>query len=382
MIELSKKVNSIEISGIRKFYNKVAEVPGAISLTLGEPDFKIPAEVKEAMKSAIDENKTTYTPNAGIMPLRQEIAAYLNGDGRNYTASEICVTVGGSEGISDIFQTVLNEGDKVLIPDIAYVAYESCVKLAGGTVINYPLLSDLSVDMKALREIIEREKPKVIVVSYPSNPTGMILDREQCEELHDILKNTETLIISDEMYASIAFENFYTISTYEDLKERMILVGGFSKMFSMTGIRVGFTAAPVEILESIIKVHQYNVSCAPSIGQYGALAGLRKSMYHVEYIKKDLKERMEYVYGRLVSMGMDVVKPKGAFYIFPSIKKFNMSSEEFCERLLREAGVAVVPGSAFGKGGEGYVRISYCYAREQLEKALDAMEKWVNNSTF
>lgn len=377
MINLSRKVENIQISGIRRFYNKVMKVEGAISLTLGEPDFKIPVEIKEAMKEAIDEDKTTYTSNAGIEPLRREIAKYLNLNGSNYTMENICVTVGGSEAILNIFQTILNEGDKVLIPEIAYAAYESCIKIVGGTPIEYPLKKDLTIDLKKLKEIIKSEKPKAIILSYPCNPTGMLLSKYECDELYKMLKDEDILIISDEMYSSITFDKYYSLAPYDELRSRIILVGGFSKMFSMTGIRIGYVAAEASIMNEFIKVHQYNVSCAPSVGQYGALTGLRESMYHVEYIKNNLKERMEYVYSRLMDMGFEVTKPKGAFYIFPSIKKYKLSSEEFAEKLLNEARVAVVPGNAFGSGGEGYIRISYCYSKEQLKLALDNIESFI-----
>ena len=378
-MNLSRKVEDIEISGIRKFYNKVVKVENSISLTLGEPDFKIPKEVKAAMKQAIDEDKTTYTSNEGIFELRKEISNYLSNMDIKFLPEEICLTVGGSEGLLDTFTAVLNPGDKVLIPSIAYPAYESCVKVVGGDVINYSLKDDLSIDFESLRESIKKHKPKAIVISYPSNPTGRVLTKKECEELHNALMDEELLIISDEMYSSIVFEEYHTISKYEDLKDRLILIGGFSKMFSMTGIRVGYVCAEKWLLQNIVKVHQYNVSCAPSIGQYGALGGLKNSMNHIEHIQKDLKERRDYVYSRLLAMGLEAKKPEGAFYIFPSIKRTGMTSEEFCEKLLNETKVAVVPGTAFGPGGEGYVRISYCYDREKLKEALNLMEEFLYN---
>lgn len=377
-MKLSSNVDNIEISGIRKFYNKVAKIEGSISLTLGEPDFKIPMEIKEAMKNAIDEDKTTYTPNAGIEELRDEISHYLKSLNIDFTKNEICVTVGGSEGLLSTFTGILNPGDKVLIPDIAYPAYENCVKILEGKVINYKLKEDLSVDMEELKRVIEKEKPKAMVVSHPSNPTGRLMTKSQCDELFDIVKDEDMLVISDEIYSSIVFEKFISISQYKEIKNKLVLIGGFSKMFSMTGIRIGYVCAPEWILKNIVKVHQYNVSCAPSIGQYGALEGLKKSMYHIEHIKEDLKSRRDYVYDRLIAMGLEVVRPEGAFYIFPSIKRFELNSEEFCEKLLRDTKVAVVPGTAFGKGGEGYIRISYCYSRDDLKLALDLMEKWLN----
>jgi aminotransferase len=381
-MKLSSNIDNIEISGIRKFYNKVAKIEGAISLTLGEPDFKIPGEIKEAMKKSIDEDRTTYTPNAGIEELREEISKYLKSLNISFSQEEICVTVGGSEGLLSTFTGILNPGDKVLIPSIAYPAYENCVKILGGEVINYNIKEDLSLDMEQLERIIEKECPKVMVVSYPSNPTGQLLTKEQCDRLFNILKYKDILIVSDEIYSSIVFGEFNSISQYGKLKDKLILIGGFSKMFSMTGIRIGYVCATEWILNNIIKVHQYNVSCAPSIGQYGALEGLRKSMYHIEHIKSDLKLRRDYVYDRLVSMGLEVIRPEGAFYIFPCIKSFGFSSEDFCDKLLKDTKVAVVPGTAFGRGGEGYVRISYCYSMEELKLSLDLMEQWLNQMKF
>lgn len=381
-MELSSNIDNIEISGIRKFYNKVAKIEGAISLTLGEPDFKIPGEIKEAMKKSIDEDRTTYTPNAGIEELREEISKYLESLNISFSREEICVTVGGSEGLLSTFTGILNPGDKVLIPSIAYPAYENCVKILGGEVINYNIKEDLSLDMEQLERVIEKECPKVMVVSYPSNPTGQLLTKDQCNRLFNILKDKDILIVSDEIYSSIVFGEFNSISQYGKLKDKLILIGGFSKMFSMTGIRIGYVCATEWILNNIIKVHQYNVSCAPSIGQYGALEGLRKSMYHIEHIKSDLKLRRDYVYDRLVSMGLEVIRPEGAFYIFPCIKSFGFSSEDFCDKLLQDTKVAVVPGTAFGRGGEGYVRISYCYSMEELKLSLDLMEQWLNQMKF
>lgn len=377
-MRLSSNIDNIEISGIRKFYNKVAKIEGAISLTLGEPDFKIPGEIKEAMKKSLDEDRTTYTPNAGIEELREEISKYLKSLNISFSSKEICVTVGGSEGLLSTFTGILNPGDKVLIPSIAYPAYENCVKILGGEVINYNIKEDLSVDMEQLERVIEKECPKVMVLSYPSNPTGQLLTKDQCDRLFNILKDKDILIVSDEIYSSIVFGEFNSISQYGKLKDKLILIGGFSKMFSMTGIRIGYVCASEWILNSIIKVHQYNVSCAPSIGQYGALEGLKKSMYHIEHIKSHLKIRRDYVYDRLVSMGLEVIRPEGAFYIFPCIKSFGFSSEDFCDKLLEDTKVAVVPGTAFGKGGEGYVRISYCYSMEDLKLSLDLMEHWLN----
>lgn len=375
---VSKNVQSIEISGIRKFFNKVVKYPNAISLTLGQPDFNVPDKIKKAMIDAINDNKTTYTSNAGIIELRKEISTYLKTQQINYHEDEICLTIGGSEGLMDVFAALLNPNDKVLIPTPAYPAYESCVKLLGGQIINYNLNKNFSVDFEQLEMLIKEENPKVIVVSYPCNPTGAILSKEDNEKLHKILKDNEIIVISDEMYSALCFTyNYYSIAQFEDIRERIIVVGGFSKMFSMTGLRIGYVCADYKLMESIIKVHQYNVSCAPSIVQWGAYEGLKNCIEDVEYMKNEFIKRRDYLYERLINMGLETNLPMGAFYIFPSIKKFNMESEEFCEKLLKEAGVAAVPGSAFGIGGEGYMRISYAYSMEQLKEAADRMESWI-----
>lgn len=378
---LSKNVQSIEISGIRKFFNKVSKCPDAISLTLGQPDFDVPKKIKEAMIKAINDNKTTYTSNAGIVELRREISKYLKTLDINYSEEEICLTIGGSEGLMDVFTALLNPEDKVLIPTPAYPAYESCVKLLGARVVNYNLDSTFSIDFNELEKLIKIEEPKILVISYPCNPTGAILSKEHRDKLYKMVKENNIIIISDEIYSALCFqENYYSISQFEDIKDRVIVVSGFSKMFSMTGLRIGYVCAEASLMNEIIKVHQYNVSCAPSIVQWGAYEGLRNCMKDVESMKQEFIKRRDYLYERLIKMGFKSNLPMGAFYMFPSIGKFNMKSEEFCERLLKEAGVAIVPGSAFGIGGEGYIRISYAYSMEQLKEAADRMEKWIETN--
>lgn len=375
---ISENVQKIELSGIRKFYNKVSEVPDAISLTLGQPDFDVPGKVKEAMIKAIQENKTEYTTNAGIDELREEISKHLEGYGVHYNMNEICLTVGGSEAIMSVFTALINKGDKVLVPTPAYPAYESCVKLIGGEVVNYSLTEEFSIDFKVLEMLIAREQPKIIILSFPSNPTGAVMTKNDRDKLYEILKDKNITIISDEIYNAIRYEgDYYSIAQYSELNDKVIFIGGFSKTFSMTGLRLGYVCANKKFMDSIMKVHQYTVSCAASISQYGALEGLKSCLSDVEYMKNQFEKRRDFVYDSLVRLGFEVVKPKGAFYIFPSIKKFNLSSEEFCERLLREGKVAVVPGSAFGVGGEGYMRMSYSYSIEQLQQSFERIEKWL-----
>ncbi|MCY6370573.1 pyridoxal phosphate-dependent aminotransferase [Clostridium ganghwense] len=377
---ISKNVQDIQISGIRKFFNKVAKVDGAVSLTLGQPDFSVPEKIKKAMIKAIEENKTTYTSNAGIEELRGEISNYLKKYFNiYYDKEEICLTIGGSQGLLSTFTALINSGDKVLIPTPAYPAYESCVKLLGGKVLNYYLKEDFSIDFDRLEEIILKEKPKVMVLSYPSNPTGAILSKEDRDKLYKLIKDNDTIVVSDEIYSSLTFEDeYFSIVQYEDIKEKVVLVSGFSKMFSMTGLRLGYVCACERLMGSIIKVHQYNVSCAPSIVQWGAYEGIKNCLSDVEYMKNEFINRRDYLYERLTALGFEVNLPMGAFYMFPSIKGFNMSSDEFCERALQEAKVAMVPGSAFGNGGEGYIRISYSYSMEELQEALNRLEKWMS----
>lgn len=380
--KIADNVNNIELSGIRKFYNKVEKVDGAISLTLGQPDFSVPQGIKEVMIKAIQDNKTVYTSNAGVLQLRQEISGFLSSQNINYTSDEICVTVGGSEGLMDVFTAFINSGDKVLIPTPAYPAYESCVKILGGKVINYNLnKEDFSIDFKELKELIHRERPKIFVLSYPSNPTGAILDKESRDKLYEIVKDEDIIVITDEMYSSLCFEkDYYSIAQFKDIKDKVVMINGFSKMFSMTGLRIGYVCAVNKYMDSIIKVHQYNVSCAPSISQYGVIEGLRNCLQDVENMRNEFKIRRDYLYERLLSLGFEVKLPKGAFYIFPSIKKFASNSEEFCDKLLQHAKVAVVPGSAFGKGGEGYMRISYAYSKQKLEEAMNRIENMLKKN--
>ncbi|MBU5485454.1 aminotransferase class I/II-fold pyridoxal phosphate-dependent enzyme [Clostridium sp. MSJ-11] len=377
---ISDYIKNIEISGIRKFFNEVSNYPNAISLTLGQPDFFVPQAIKKALIDAIKDNKTGYTSNAGIVELRKEISNYLKRFHIDYLPEEICITAGGSEGLFDTFIALLNPGEKVLIPKIAYPAYESLTKLVGGEPIFYELDNNFNPNIEDVEKKIIREAPKILILSFPSNPTGTTLSMKDRQDLYNIIKNNNILVISDEIYSSLCFEEeYYSICQYEEILDKIILINGFSKMFSMTGLRVGYICCNEKYMKHIIKVHQYNTSCAPSIVQWALVEGLKNSLDEVEYMRNEFIKRRDYVYNRLVQLGFEVNLPKGAFYIFPSIKKFNMSSEEFAYRLLKEGNVAVVPGSAFGEGGEGYIRISYAYSMEALEEALDRISKWIKS---
>ena len=375
---MNLNLKNVQISGIRKFYNEVKKIDGAISLTLGQPDFPVPKVVKEALINAVNEDKTVYTENAGILPLRKEISQYLMKRGIDYSADEICITVGGSEAIFTILTALINEGDNVLIPTPAYPAYENIVNILGGNVVSYGLNDDFSINIENLKALIKENQIKVLVLSLPSNPLGTILTKEEKDELIKIIANNNIFVVTDEIYESLIYEEYYSVAEEKEILVKVIYISGFSKMFSMTGLRVGYFAAQKQLMDEIMKVHQYNVSCATSICQWAALEGLRNGLDDVENMRNVLRERKDYVISELRNMGLEVNEPKGAFYVFPSIKKFNMSSEEFCLKLLNEEKIACVPGSSFGIGGEGYIRISYCYSMEELKKALLGLKKFIN----
>lgn len=376
---ISSTVKNIEISGIRKFYNLVSKYPDAISLTIGQPDFGIPSEVQEEIIKSIKRGETKYTANSGIKILKEEISKYLKGLDIDYNEEEIIITVGGSEGLYSSMTAVINPGDYVLIPEIAYPAYENIAKILGGKVVYYKLKENFDIDIKDLEEKINEYSPKLLILSFPSNPTGAVLSREDRDLIFRIIKEKNLLVLSDEIYASLCYSEFYSISQYSEIKDNIILVGGFSKMFSMTGLRIGFAASSKYMISNILKVHQYNVSCAASIVQYGAAEGLKSSLHFTEKMKMEFNKRRDYVYTSLTDMGLDVIKPKGAFYIFPSIKKFNMSSFDFAFDLLDKENLAVVPGSAFSEGGEGYIRISYASSMEELKLGMDKLNRYIKS---
>ena len=374
---MNVNMKNVKLSGIRKFYNEVQKVDGAISLTLGQPDFELPKAIKDGLIKAINENKTTYTSNLGIDELRNEISKYLNTKDISYNANEICITVGGSEALFNIFTALINKNDKVLIPTPAYPAYESIVAILGGEVVNYSLDEQFNINIDDIENKIKDMNIKYLVLSLPSNPTGAVLSKEEKEKLVRVIKDNDVIVITDEIYEALCYEEYYSVAQCKEIKEKIIYVGGFSKMFSMTGLRVGYYACSEYLMNEIIKVHQYNVSCAPSICQWAVYDGFKYGLNDVEYMKRIFSKRKDFVVNRLKEIGLDVVIPKGAFYVFPSIKKYNMSSEEFALRLLHEEKVACVPGTAFGNGGEGYLRLSYCYSDEELNESLNRLEKFI-----
>ncbi|WP_134703916.1 aminotransferase A [Ammoniphilus sp. YIM 78166] len=377
---LNKRVQDIQISGIRKFSNMVANYPNAISLTIGQPDFSTPEHIKEAGKRAIDGNKTTYTHNAGLIELRRAASHFMEHQyGLSYDPdTEIITTNGASEAIDIAFRTILDEGSEVILPGPVYPGYEPIIKLCGAI----PVYVDTrETDFKMTAEMIRNsltEKTRCVILPYPSNPTGCVLDRESIEEIAEVLKDREVFVLSDEIYSELLYGvSHVSIASIPSLREKTIVINGLSKSHSMTGWRIGFTFAPAYITQQMLKVHQYNATCASTISQHAAVEALTNGIHDADEMKEAYKTRLDYVYERLVAMGLDVVKPEGAFYIFPSVAKFGLTSFEFATQLLEKGGVALVPGSAFSEYGEGYVRLSYAYSMEVLEEGLDRLEKFI-----
>ncbi|WP_338786762.1 aminotransferase A [Metabacillus sp. FJAT-53654] len=377
---VNSRVKQIELSGIRKFFNMVADYEDVISLTIGQPDFETPVHVKNAGIEAIQQNFTTYTHNAGFIQLREAASHFLfKKYGLTYSPeNEVIVTVGASQGIDCTFRTLLEEGSEVILPSPVYPGYEPLIKLAGGT----PVYVDTTTNQfKLTAELLApyiTEKTRCIVLPYPSNPTGVTLEEDELQEVAELVRDKDIFILSDEIYSELVYgKHHHSIARY--LREQTIVINGLSKSHSMTGWRIGLLFAPEAVAKHLLKVHQYNVSCATSISQKAAYEALTTGIDDATVMKDAYQERLEYVYTRLVKMGFEVVKPDGAFYLFPSIKKFNQSSFDFALSLVKNAGVALVPGSAFSEYGEGYVRLSYAYAMEQLIEAMDRIENYVKS---
>lgn len=379
---INNNVKNIEISGIRKFFNLVSDEKDVVSLTIGQPDFHTPDNVKNAGIQAIENNFTTYTPNQGIWKLRKAIHTYYK---TNYELtyqpeSEIIVTSGASEAIDITFRTILIPGDEVILPSPIYPGYEPLITLAGAKPVHVDTTNTgFKFTPEALAEAIN-ENTKCIVLPSPSNPTGAAYSKEELEALAGVIKGKEIFILSDEIYSEIVFDFAHTsIASISDLKNQTIVINGVSKSHSMTGFRIGYTLAPEWISEQMLKVHQYNVSCAASISQYAALEALTTYQEHTAHIKEVFKKRRDYVYERLTGMGLEVEQPQGAFYIFPKLALNDMSSFDLGLSLVRDARVALVPGSSFSKDGEGYMRLSYAYHEDILKEGLDRLEAYLLN---
>lgn len=371
-------VKDVQISGIRKFYNMVADIEGTISLTIGQPDFPTPTHIKEAAKQAIDNDYTVYTHNAGYLELREAASNYVKDKYKlNYDpATEVIVTSGASEGIDIAFRTILIPGNEVILPGPVYPGYEPIIKMCGAT----PVYADTTKNgFRLTADILEKyitENTRCIVLPYPSNPTGVTLTAEELLDIAELVRGKDIFILADEIYSELVFDQEHvSIATF--LKEQTIVLNGLSKSHSMTGWRIGLLFAPAAISQHLLKVHQYNVTCAASISQRAALEALTAGRNDAIPMKTEYARRREYVYSRLQAMKLEIVKPNGAFYFFIKLPEGYASSLDFCLKLVQQEKVAVVPGDAFSPLGEGYFRISYAYSMETLEKALDRIEAFL-----
>lgn len=378
---LSDKITTIKPSGIRKFFDIVNEMEDAISLGVGEPDFDTPWHIRDEGIYSLEKGRTFYTSNAGLKELRTEIVKYIHRtQGVSYDPmKEVLVTVGGSEAIDLALRAMVNPGDEVLIPQPSYVSYEPCAILADAVpvIIELKEENEFRLTAKELRDAIT-DKTKILVLPFPNNPTGAIMEKKDLEEIAEVVKEKDLFVISDEIYAELTYkEKHVSIASLPGMKERTILINGFSKAYAMTGWRLGFACAPAVIMEQMIKIHQFAIMCAPTTSQYAAVEALRNGDDDVAQMRESYNQRRRYLMHAFQEMGLKCFEPYGAFYVFPCIKEFGMTSEEFAERLLREEKVAVVPGTAFGDCGEGFLRISYAYSLDNLKIAMEKIGHFI-----
>lgn len=379
---LSKTASDIPPSGIRKFFDIVSEMKDAISLGVGEPDFVTPWPIREAGIASLEKGRTHYTSNAGTIELRNEISRYLK---RKYNLiynpqSEIIVSVGGSEAIDITLRALINPGDEVLIPEPSFVCYKPCTTLAGG--IPVPIVTEEKDNFRLTKEkLLEKitDKTKVLILPFPNNPTGAIMEKEDLEEIASVLRDTNIIVLSDEIYSELTYNNKKHVSfaSIDGMWERTVTINGFSKAFAMTGWRLGYAAAPEPIAKVMYKIHQYAIMCAPTTSQFAAIEALRSCDDDVEKMCREYNHRRRVMVKAFKEMGLSCFEPEGAFYVFPNISSTGFTSEEFAKKLLEEEKVAVVPGSAFGQSGEGFVRCSYAYSIKNIEEALSRIAKFV-----
>ena len=379
---LSPTVQSIKPSGIRKFFDIAETMQDVISLGVGEPDFPTPWEIRKAGILSLESGKTRYTSNKGLESLRREICAYMK---RKYDLEydpmdEVLVTVGGSEAIDGAIRAITCPGDEIIIPQPSYVCYEPMVTLAGGVpvIIETDAAHDFKLTPEALRAAIT-PRTKAVIMPYPCNPTGGIMEREDLERVAEVLRGTNIVVISDEIYSELTFggKTHVSIASVDGMKERTIVVNGFSKTFSMTGWRMGYACGPAPLMQQITKIHQFAIMCAPTTAQYAAIEALKNGDDAVSTMREEYDMRRRLIVAGFNRIGLTCREPKGAFYAFPCIASTGLSSEEFCERLLYAEKVAVVPGTAFGQGGEGFIRASYCYSTEHIQEAIRRIERFL-----
>ena len=378
---LSGKVKQIKPSGIRKFFDIVSEMDDAISLGVGEPDFDTPWHIREEGIYSLEKGRTFYTSNSGLKELKEEVSKYLDRRfGLKYEPSgEIMITVGGSEAIDGALRAMLDEGDEVILPQPSYVSYEPCIVLADGVPVIVELKEEngFKLTRQQLEEVVT-EKTKILIMPFPNNPTGAIMTEEELKPIVDFVIEHDLFVISDEIYSELTYSGTHaSIGAFPGMKERTIVINGFSKSYAMTGWRLGYACGPKVILDQILKIHQFAIMCAPTTSQYAAIEALRHGDADVEKMRNEYDRRRRFLLNAFQEMGIECFEPFGAFYMFPSIKKFGMSSDEFATRLLKEEKIAVVPGTAFGDCGEGFLRISYAYSIEDLKAALERIESFI-----
>ena len=379
---LSKTIENIRPSGIRKFFDIVSEMKDAISLGVGEPDFETPWHIREEGIYALEKGRTFYTSNSGLKTLREEISNYISRTQKiSYNpATEILVTVGGSEAIDIGLRAIINIGDEVIIPQPSYVSYEPCALLAGAkpVIINLKAENEFRLTAEELEKSIT-EKTKLLILPYPNNPTGAIMEKKDLEEISKVIKRHNILVMSDEIYSELTYKDKHvSIASVAGMQERTILINGFSKAYAMTGWRLGYVCAPEPIIKQMTKIHQFAIMCAPTTSQYAAIEALKNGEEDVNMMRQSYNQRRRFLLKRFSEMNIECFEPYGAFYVFPCIKEFGLTSEEFALKFLEEERVAVVPGTAFGVSGEGYLRISYAYSIENLTIAINRFEKFIN----
>ena len=378
---LSDKIQEIKPSGIRKFFDIVTEMKDAISLGVGEPDFETPWHIREEGIYAFEKGRTFYTSNAGLMPLREEISKYIERTQNiKYNPNgEILVTVGGSEAIDIALRALINNGDEVIIPQPSYVSYAPCSYLTGGknVYINLKAENNFKLTPQELENAIT-DKTKILILPYPNNPTGAIMDKNDLEKIRKIIIEKDIYVISDEIYSELTYSGKHvSIASLEDMKERTLLINGFSKNYAMTGWRLGYCCGHPDIIRQMTKIHQYAIMCAPTISQYAAVEALKNGDEDIKMMRESYNQRRRFLLNAFKEMNLECFEPHGAFYVFPSIKEFGMTSEEFALKFLEEEKVAAVPGTAFGDSGEGYLRISYAYSLEKLKTAMERLNNFV-----
>ena len=378
---IGKKVVDIKPSGIRKFFDIVQETEGAISLGVGEPDFDTPWHIRDEGIYSLEKGRTFYTSNSGLKELRQEVSNYIKRtqDVTYDPIKEIFITVGGSEAIDLALRAMVDPGDEVLIPQPSYVSYEPCAILADAVPVIIELKEENQFRLTA-DEVLEKvtDKTKILVLPFPNNPTGAVMGKEDLEAIAKVVIEKDLFVISDEIYSELTYNGKHvSIVSFPGMKERTILINGFSKAYAMTGWRLGYACGPEEIMKQMVKIHQFAIMCAPTTSQYAAVEALKNGDEDVRIMREEYNHRRRYLLNEFKRLGLPCFEPFGAFYVFPSIKKFGMSSDEFCTRLLKEEKLAVVPGTAFGDCGEGFIRISYAYSLDNLKMAMERLERFL-----